>query len=184
MPPDEVVRRSGVCRLPAWLTVCFIVFTCSIGLALFHYFNDRAVAAIVSGEPTVRSTFDIYLTENRMIYFKEPCDPADIKERFFLHLTPANVNDLPAFHVQHGFDNLDFWFITQGTISWGGRCLAAVALPRYAIVSIRTGQFISGEGEVWKAEFPFRAALVRPAGSGPGPLPLLNIKAGRGGLPR
>ncbi len=160
LPPDSPLRRSGVCCPPAWLTVCFIVFACSIGLALFHYFNDRAMAAVVSGEPTARSTFDIHLTEDRIIYFKEPCDPADIKERFFLHLTPANVNDLPAFRKQHGFDNLDFDFILAGGTISDGRCLAAVALPRYAIVSIRTGQIIPGEGKVWRrvwqAEFPFR----------------------------
>ena len=138
------------------MTVCFIVFACSIGLALFHYFNDRAVAATVSGEPTARSTFDIYLTENRMIYFKEPCRRTDIKEHFFLHLTPANVNDLPASRVQYGFDNLDFDdFRARGTIS-DGRCLAVVALPRYPIVSIRTGQFIPGKDKIWQVEFPFR----------------------------
>ena len=149
----------SVCCPPAWLTVCFIVFTCSIGLALFHYFNDRAVAAAVSGEPTVRSTFNIHLTENRMIYFKEPCDPADIKERFFLHLIPADVNDLPASREQHGFDNLDFNFLVRGMIS-DGRCLAAVALPRYPIASIRTGQTFQtkekGWRMAWQAEFPFR----------------------------
>ncbi len=155
LPPDSPLRRSGVRCPPAWLTVCLIVFACSIGLALFHYFNDRAMAAAVSGEPTVRSTFDIHLTESHVIYFKEPCDRTDIEKTFFLHLTPANVNDLPAHRVQHGFDNLDFNFILYGTIS-DGRCLAPVALPRYAIVSIRTGQFIPGEGKVWKAEIPFR----------------------------
>ena len=160
LPPDSPLRRSGVCCPPAWLTVCFIVFACSIGLALFHYFNDRAMAAAVSGEPTVRSTFDIHLTEDRMIYSKEPCDLADIKKRFFLHLTPANVNDLPASRVQHGFDNLDFNFILTGGTTSDGRCLAAVALPRYTIASIRTGQIIPSEGKVWRrvwqAEFPFR----------------------------
>ena len=160
LPPDSPLRRSGVCCPPAWLTVCFIVFACSIGLALSHYLNDRAMAAVVSGEPTARSTFDIHLTEDRIIYFKEPCDLADIKERFFLHLTPANVNDLPAFRKQHGFDNLDFDFILAGGTISDGRCLAAVALPRYAIVGIRTGQIIPGEGKVWRrvwqAEFPFR----------------------------
>ncbi len=162
LPPDSSLRRSGVCCPSAWLTVCLVVFSCSIGLALSHHFDgripalfDRAVAAAVSGEPAVRSTFDIHLTENRITYFKEPCDPADIKERFFLHLIPANVNDLHASRVQHGFDNLDFAFVSYGTIS-DGRCLAARHLHPYAIVSIRTGQFIPGEGEVWKAEFPFR----------------------------
>ncbi len=163
LPSDSPLRRSGVCCPPAWLTVCLIVFACSIGLALFHYFNgkipaalfDRAVAAAVSGEPAVRSTFDIHLTENRITYFKEPCDPADIKEPFFLHLIPANVNDLHPRRVQHGFDNLDFSFILYGTIS-DGRCLVARHLHPYDIVSIRTGQFIPGEGKVWKAEFPFR----------------------------
>ena len=175
LPPDPPLRKSGVCRPLTWPMVCFIVFACSIGLAFFHYFNGRALAAVVSGEPTVRSTFDIYLTENRMIYFKEPCGPADITERFFLHLIPANVNDLPTFREQHGFDSLSFDFITVGTIS-DGRCLVTVVLPRYTIVSIRTGQFISGKDKIWhkiwQAEFPFHfddravAAAVAAATSG------------------
>ena len=152
---DSPRRKSGVCCPSTWLTVCFIVCTCSAGLALVHHFSDWSVAAAPSGEPTVRSTFDIYLTENRVIYFKEPCEPADVKEHFFLHLTPADARDLPAIRAQYGFDNLDFDFISIGTM-FDGRCLATVALPRYAIVSIRTGQFIPGEGRVWKVEFPFR----------------------------
>ena len=151
--PEARLRKSGICYPSAPLTVCSVVVACSIGLTLFHYFDDGVVAP--SGEPAVRSTFDIYLTENRVIYFKEPCDSADIEELFFLHLTPANVSDLPAFRVQYGFDNLDFEFVNIGTRS-DGRCLAAVALPRYAIVSIRTGQYIPGKGHVWRAEFPFR----------------------------
>ena len=30
-------------------------------------------------------------------------------------------------------------------------------LPDYPIASVRTGQFTTGEGQIWKAEFPVRA---------------------------
>ena len=58
---------------------------------------------LVSGEPAVRSDFNIYLHEDTLIYFKEPCARADTEARFFLHLYPVEVNDLPDHRRGHGF---------------------------------------------------------------------------------
>ena len=119
---------------------------------------EERYQSIVSGdigEPTVRSTFDIYLAENLLSYAKQPCAAADIEAYFFLHITPDDLNDLPGDRKQYGFDNLDFDFGNSG-VMFDGKCMATIPLPEYAINHIRTGQYIPDEGQLWKVEFPFR----------------------------
>ncbi len=113
--------------------------------------------ALVSGEPVIRATFDIYLSENTLAYAKEPCVPADTAATFFLHVIPSDPDALPDARKQHGFDNRDFHFDGRGVI-FNGKCMAEVNLPEYDITRIRTGQYVPGEGQVWKAEFPFSPA--------------------------
>ena len=38
-------------------------------------------------EPAVRSDFDVYLSENMLVYAREPCARADTDAMFFLHRT-------------------------------------------------------------------------------------------------
>ena len=119
-----------------------------------RWFDDYWSAA-TSGEPAVRSDFDVYLSENTLTYVKEPCAPADTEATFFLHLHPVDANDLPDHRKQYGFDNLDFNFDKRGVIS-DGKCMARIPLPEYAITYIRTGQYIPVEGgynHPWEAEF-------------------------------
>ena len=111
--------------------------------------------AAVSGEPLAGAVFDLYLDDEALVYVKEPCGQADTETRFFLHVVPDRVDDLPRERRGHGFDNLDFEFFLRGG-HFDGRCMARVPLPGYAIASIRTGQFVGGEGEVWSAEVAVR----------------------------
>ena len=113
--------------------------------------------ALVSGEPVIRATFDIYLSENTLAYAKEPCVRADTAATFFLHVIPSDPDALPDARKQQGFDNRDFHFDRRGVI-FNGKCMAEVNLPEYDITRIRTGQYVPGEGQVWKAEFPFSPA--------------------------
>ena len=112
-------------------------------------------AAVTAGTPLTRGVFDIYRDGNRLTYIKESCRPADTQPRFYLHLIPQNVNDLPPDRRQHGFGNLNFDFVQQGTL-FDGKCLATVELPDYEIAAIQTGQYIPGESRIWQTEFPYR----------------------------
>ena len=117
--------------------------------------SDYAARLIGDSQPVVRSDFDVYLSENELIYVKEPCVPADTEATFFLALYPVDANDLPGRRKQHGFDNLDFDFGWRGVI-FDGKCMATAALPEYAIARIGTGQYVSVEGgfhNFWEAEF-------------------------------
>ena len=107
--------------------------------------------SIVSNEPAVRAEFDLYLDEGKLYYFREPCERTDTAARFFLHVVPENLDDLPEARRQHGFDNLDFDFGGRGVV-FDGKCAAAVSLPQYGIARIVTGQFDAG-GRMWQVEF-------------------------------
>ena len=90
-----------------------------------------------------------------LIFVKDPCARADTEATFFLHLVPADEDDLPEERKQYGFDNLDFDFDQHGE-RFEGKCLATVPLPEYGISEIRTGQYVpvvGGSDKVWKAEF-------------------------------
>ena len=113
-----------------------------------------AYEALVSGEPVIRADFDIYISDNTLTYAKEPCDRADTEARFFLHLVPADVADLPDDRKQNGFDNRDFRFDRRGAI-FEGTCVVRVPLPDYDIAAIRTGQYVQTGGgfdNLWEVE--------------------------------
>ena len=162
-------------RIPYWLMTCSLVIVASIGLMGFAYFNPMTAtadtetatraeyAAVVSGEPLIRSDYDLYLRDNTLVYVKEPCARADTEAVFFLHLYPVDRTDRPASGQQHGFDNRDFWFYDWPGGVRGGifdrKCMAAMVLPEYAISRIRTGQFVpvgGGVKNLWAVEFPWK----------------------------
>ena len=108
------------------------------------FLYDRAgytgqYGSLVSGEPTARGEFDLYLRGNALTYLKEPCTGEDTTGRFALHLNTPDKFDLPAERRQYGFDNLDFNFGDYGT-RFEGKCLITVPLPDYQITEIRTGR--------------------------------------------
>ena len=113
--------------------------------------------------PDVQSVFDVYMRDGSLIYVKEPCVRGDVSVRFFLHVTPVNVGDLPEERQEYGFDNLDFYFSGIGIVT-DGRCVGVYALPEYEIESIGTGQFGEEEGEVWRGGIRIReSAALRSA---------------------
>ena len=113
----------------------------------------ESVTAGDYGLPAAQSDFDVYLRGKGLAYLKENCDAGDADARFFLHIIPVDPADLQADGREHGFANLDFQFADHGAYA-GDICVAALDLPDYAIERIRTGQFVSGEGRLWSAEFP------------------------------
>ena len=104
-------------------------------------------------EPVTRSNFDVYLDDNQLIYVKDSCNAEDRDTPFFLHVFPADQNDLPDGHEEPGFDNLGFELMQRGGVHDGG-CFATVDLPEYEIESIRTGQF-SEDVQTWRADYNF-----------------------------
>ena len=128
-------------------------------------YEARAIlAAAVAGdfgEPVALADesdgFEIYLDENagederRLLYIKQPCGDEDDIVRFFLHIIPSDVSDLPAYRQEYGFVNLDFGYEGGEVKELDDLCIAIAALPRYPIERIRTGEF-TGAGEAWRAD--------------------------------
>lgn len=114
--------------------------------------RETARLAVESGQLAARSVYAIYLVDGSLVYIQEPCAPDETEHRFFLHVTPDRTADLPAERRRYGFDNLDFDFFRRGALL-EEKCVASVPLPGYPIESARTGQYVSGEGEIWSAEF-------------------------------
>ena len=108
------------------------------------------------GGAAAQSKFDVYLDAaaaiGRLIYVKERCAAEDTRARFFLHIIPSDEADLPSGRKPSGFDNMDFRFAEYGT-DLGEACVAVRDLPQYGVERVRTGQFVSGEGAVWRVEF-------------------------------
>ena len=88
-------------------------------------------------------------------YSRADCAAADVEPRFFLHLTPRDLAQLPPYRRGHGFDNRDFSFAEAGGFLWQGQCRALLRLPDYSIAHLRTGQYAAGAGELWVAEYAF-----------------------------
>ena len=107
-----------------------------------------------ASDRVVRAGWGVYRTGRKLIYLKEPCDPADIQAKFVLHVVPIDPADLPPDRRQYDSDNLDFPFDWYGK-RFDDQCMVIAPLPDYAISRIYIGQWISAEDRtLWEAEFP------------------------------
>ena len=120
-----------------------------------HNLDDYAAGlAGELGEPAAAGGgWQVYLTENRLLYYHAACGPEDSRATFLLHLTPQDAADLPPGREEYGFANRDFHFAPHG-IRGEATCLLLKELPEYAISSIRTGQYTDGDNPLWRVEFP------------------------------
>ncbi len=120
-------------------------------------------SVVAAGDPAARSDFDVHVGDGALYYVKEDCDPTDTGTRFFLHVFPVDMDDLPPHRRRYGFDNRDFSFTWRGGF-FDGKCLTQEPLPDYPVARIETGQFVSGEGRLWKVEIehPAQAAVDSP----------------------
>ena len=97
--------------------------------------------------------FDIWLNGGTLTYVKRQCAEDDARGRFFLSIFPADPSDLSQYarDAEREHEALNFDFDQYGAIVDGG-CVIIRILPDYAISRVETGQWIQGEGELWKAE--------------------------------
>lgn len=105
--------------------------------------------------PDVHATFDLYIEDNILFYYKKPCTEEEIRRKFFLRIYPKD----PAHTVISGkrglpFATRDFRFSLFGERK-DDRCVAAIELPTsFEIAKIRTGQF--GDNNLtWDVTYTF-----------------------------
>jgi len=120
------------------------------------WFGRLRREALASGEPLVRSAYDIHRDGRILTYVRDGCPLDDVERdgpRFFLHVIPVDAGDIHPWHRAYGFDNVDF-FLRHGLARIDGNCVAVVRLPDYPIAAVRTGQF-TDDGVLWEAEIAF-----------------------------
>ena len=105
----------------------------------------------------VDGDFQVYIQGDGkyLRYVRADCAAADTAARFFLHLTPRDLADLPPPRREPGFDDRNFSFAQAGGRFWRGQCRVEIRLPPYPIAYIRTGQYAPDAGELWAGEFVF-----------------------------
>ena len=111
------------------------------GAVLRAALAGEPVASVLTGEPVVRSTFDIYLEDGMLVFVREGywCGGEEV-ETMFVHLYPVDLADLPEAKRPFGFDNRGFHFWDRGT--WVDEtCIALVPIPDWPIANIHAGQF-------------------------------------------
>lgn len=165
-----VVGQWAEGESPTWQAVS------RLDLDRFRAAYDSLVSG-ARGAPAARADFDLYLDPDggpeggTLAYLDETCSPEEAEARFFLHVYPESKEDLPPDPLDpesapRPFENRDFDFSNLG-LRLEGKCLALAPLPSYPIARIRTGQWVSGEGELWSADFAPPREPAPPAG-GPG----------------
>ena len=111
----------------------------------------------VSGGPAASGGgFDLYLTEHRLVYVKEPCTEEDVAGWFYLHIYPMDAADIPERRQGSASDVQGFNFGRFGKVH-DGRCLFIFPLPEYGIARLEAGQRNPPENwqaPVWQAAFP------------------------------
>ena len=73
-------------------------------------YTEDLMAGVGGDAPVLAADFAVYVIAERnlLLYVKEGCDGADADAKFFLHIYPAALPDLPGNRRQYGFDNRDF----------------------------------------------------------------------------
>ena len=103
------------------------------------------------GELVERAGFDLHLTEDALIYLKQPCSQDDVRGRFWLSVHPSDAADLPENRRELGHESRNFSFEPPHGVVFNGKCMATRQLPDYEIAKIETGQWIPGGEQLWSA---------------------------------
>ena len=110
-------------------------------------FSEAEIDKFKGEIPLIAAIYNVYIRENEIIYLKNDCKGDDLEKRFFLHVVPEDMDNIPAGSAD--FQNMDFKFRQFGTLS-DGVCIAVRELPAYEIKVITTGQFVPNEGITWE----------------------------------
>ena len=140
--PPSVVRQKG---------------TYSVPRRFARLLRDHAPHQADRGTLLLRSAYDVYLRDNRLVYVARRCDRNDGqgRARFYAELYPADPD--------RGRERIAFHLIPLRHRDGEG-CVIPVGLPDYEIVRIKTGQIAADGRRLWNAE----AHLTpNPPGLGP-----------------
>ena len=140
--------------------------TLSVPPLLARLLRDRKADEADKGTLLIRSTYDVYLRDNRLVYVgKDPCRPGDGQPltHFYADVYPADPQALPSGRDAGGRERLAFRVQRWWHCKRDGY-VVPVPLPDYEIARIRTGQTAPNGLRLWESE----ARLTpNPPASGP-----------------
>lgn len=148
-----------------WLLGSALMAATSFGLAVSAHFAYRTTALsftedlseILAVEPVIRSEWEIRIMDNSLVYFREPCKPADTYGRFKGRVHPRDPSDLPVTARTRGFQTFRFSFLSQKGVISDGKCLVRKPIEHLdisAISHIEISQRIPEDNRVlWQVKF-------------------------------
>ena len=148
-----------------WLLGSALMAATSFGLAVSAHFAYRTTALritedlseILAVEPVIRSEWEIRIMDNSLVYFKEPCKPADTYGQFKGRVHPRDPSDLSVIQRTRGFEFFGFSFLSQKGVISDGKCLMRKPIEHLdisAISHIELSQRISEDnGVLWQVKF-------------------------------
>lgn len=125
---------------------------------------DLLLAARRDG-PVARGAWDVYAPAGYLLYESAECTADARAARFFVHVVPSRIMDMPMARHKAGFIPIDFDFEANGWTE-GTACRAGVKLPPFPLARVRTGQFVVREGEsheIWQVSVTMDGAERRGA---------------------
>ena len=96
-----------------------------------------------------RAGFALHVEGRTLTFVREGCSAADVADRFFVHVYASGGGHEVARRAPPR-RAIDFWFGERG-LRLGGRCMASVELPEYAMVRVAAGQY-DASGHLWEQE--------------------------------
>ena len=144
--------------------------------------------ARTDGRLLARAAYDIYITDDELVYVKEPCSPNAAKTLFFfVHIHPRSEDDLPEDQRRERPERRYVKRNHHGALL-PDACVALFPLPDYPVAGFQTGQSIgSGDGDLWRASFsanpePYRAVRRAVASSEPAARSVFDVHLSDGAL--
>ena len=118
--------------------------------------RDNDQKGLPTGEPIIRSKYDIYLQEqtNSLVYLNRNCIlGSEEATSLFLHIYPTDNKNLSENRMQIGYDTYETQWITYPHYKGGTHCIGSFGLPDYDIARIIVGQYTPYLGVDWAVEY-------------------------------
>ena len=149
----RVGNRSSLTPNNKWLFLYRpVAYDAAIDVARLPYEQyPQRHSPVIATDP-----YDVYFTGHELLYVGGRGCEIDKRKKFFVHVVPLDVQDLPLPRRRYGYDSLNFF----GDSSWqkNGKCYQVRRLPKYGIAKISTGQFLQSEmrlasPRIWNGSF-------------------------------
>ena len=126
---------------------------------------DEIDSARTKDELVIRSTYNVYAVDQRLIFVRTPCLQDEEGTRFFVHVVPVDESELPD---DRAHDNMDFRFSRTTALQLGETCYVISDLPNYVVGHITAGQLnAAGTAHLWLGRYyseDYRSRLLAEAG--------------------